>query len=91
MSSKITRREFIKGAAVAGVGAYGISSMPLDVLAATNAPRSRVVIVDSPNVLVSPKTNENTIDKLHLKAAGAYDLSIDMKILMRMVDQAVQN
>lgn len=91
MGNKITRREFIKGAAAAGVGAYGVSNMPLDALAATNSAKSRVVIVDSPSVLVSSKTNENTIDKLRLKAAGAYDLSIDMKVLMRMVDQAVQS
>jgi uncharacterized protein (DUF362 family) len=91
MGKKITRRDFIKSAAVASVGAYGISTLPFEAFAATSSPKSKVVLVDSPHVLVNPKTNENTIDKLRLKAVGAYDLSVDMKVLIAMVNQAVQS
>lgn len=90
MSKKLSRRQFLKSAAVTGIGAYGISRFPAEVASAPSTRKSPVVIVRSPQVFVNPRTNPNTIDKLRLKAAGASDTSIDMKVLQEMVDLAVR-
>lgn len=90
MSDKISRRKFLKTAAVTGIGAYGVTHLPGLVESAPVSPKSRVAIISSPDVFVNPRTNPNTVDKLRLKAAGASDTSVDMKILQQMVDLGVR-
>ena len=85
MSRKLSRREFIRGAAVAGVGAYA-GALPLEALAAKNG-KSRIVIVTSPNVLVDPDKNPNTQGKWPI---GESDRSIDVKVASDMIMQGVR-
>ena len=89
MRKKVSRREFLKGAA-AGIGVYSASVLPLGALAAAGQRKSRVVIVSSPKVFTDPETNPNTIEKLQLAAAGAWDTSIDQLVLNSMLGQGVQ-
>jgi len=89
MRRKVSRREFLKGAA-AGIGICSASALPLDALAAPVQRKSRVVIASSPNVFADPETNPNTIEKLGLAAAGAWDTSIDQLVLNSMLGQALQ-
>jgi len=87
MVKKLSRREFLKGAAVAGVGAYGAAMLPLDVTAASGPEKSRVVIVTSPTVLVDPETNESTHGKW---AIGESDRSIDVGAASSMLMEGVR-
>lgn len=81
---KISRREFIKGAAVTGAGVYGAAIMPLEALAAPNG-KSRVVIVTGDKVLVDPASNVKTVSKLGMASVGEVDASVDQSVLNSMV------
>ena len=86
MAKKISRRDFLKGAAAAGVGAYGAAVLPLDALAA-GSPKSRIVEVTSPSVLVSPDTNLSTNAKWVI---GQSDKSIECNVLSRMLGDGMR-
>lgn len=87
MGRKLSRREFLRSAAITGVGVYGAAALPLDAMAASGAQKSRIVIVTSPNVLVDPEKNENT----HAKwAIGESDKSIDLQAASGMLLEGVR-
>ncbi len=82
--TKLSRREFIKGAAVTGAGIYGAGILSLDALAATDG-RSRLVIVRGDKVLVDPATNAKTVSKLGMASVGEVDPAVDQSVLNSMV------
>jgi len=86
---KISRRDFIKGAAVTGAGIYGAAVLPLEALAATDG-RSRLVIVSSNKVLVDPAGNVKTVSKLGMASVGEVDTSVDQSVLNSMVAKGMQ-
>ena len=91
MSRKLTRREFIKGAAVAGIGIYGAALLPVDLMAAgkTSNPKSRVAIVSADNVLVAADTNPNPLSKTSMTSIGESGHAIDQRILNSMIGDAM--
>ena len=82
MGKKFSRRQFLKSAAITGVGVYGAAALPLDVMAASDAQKSKVVVVASPSVLVDPETNKNTQAKWGI---GQSDKSIETRIASEML------
>lgn len=87
MVRKLSRREFLKGAAVTGVGLYGAAVLPLEVSAATG--KSRIVFVNSPKVLVNAGTAA-TPSKLGMASVGEVDATIDQAVLNTMLSQGMQ-
>lgn len=86
---KISRREFIKGAAVTGAGIYGAAVLPLEALAATDG-KSRLVIVSGDKVLVDATKNANTVSKLGMASVGEVDASVNQSVLNSMVARGMQ-
>lgn len=87
MSTRITRRTFLKGAAATGVGLYGASVLPMELQA--DSGKSRVVFVSSANVL--NKANTNTASSLGMASVGQTDKSIDQSVLNKMLGQGIQS
>ncbi|MCX6375820.1 MAG: DUF362 domain-containing protein [Armatimonadetes bacterium] len=88
MVRKISRREFLKGAAVTGVGIYGAAVLPLELNAAESG-KSRIVMVTGANVLANPDTNANTPTKLGMASVGEADSAIDQSVLNSMISQGM--
>lgn len=98
LSKKLTRREFLGATILAGAGLYGLSAMPLEVLAAKeeNKPesksgsRSQVVIISSEKLLVNPAKNLHPIANTSLTSIGESNTSIDQMMLNSMLDQSIE-
>ena len=89
MSPKITRREFIRGAAVTGAGIYGATVLPVD-LHAAEPNKSRIVFVTSPRVLVDAAKNTKTPSKLGMTSVGEVDAALDQAVLNSMLGEGMQ-
>lgn len=87
--AKLSRRQFIKGAAVTGAGLCGAGVLPLDAFAAPDG-RSRLVIVRGDRVLVDPAGNASTVAGLKMASVGQVDSSIDQAVLNSMVSRGMQ-
>ena len=90
MVKKISRREFLKGAAATGAGIYGAAILPYESRAASGSAKSRLVIVNSPNVLVDPTTNTHTLANMGMTSVGSADPSINQSVLNSMISQGMQ-
>jgi len=90
MAHKVTRRDFLKGAAATGVGVVGMSAVPLDLFAKTQPDKSRVAVVSAPNLLVERDRNTNTPSRLGMSSVGEVDATIDQKVLNKMVDEGIK-
>lgn len=86
---KLTRREFLKGAA-AGIGIYGAASASLGAIAEETSKKSRIVVVTSPNIIVDRDKNTNTPSKLGMGSVGEVDPSLDQKVLNSMVAEGIK-
>ena len=86
MVTRITRRDFLKGAAATGVGLYGASVLPLELHA--DSGKSRIVFVNSAGVL--KPDNGNTPTKLGMASVGETDASVDQTVLNKMLGQGMQ-
>ncbi len=87
--AKLSRRQFLKGAAAAtGAGIYGAGMLPADALAADG--KARLVIVNSNKVLVDPAKNPNTVITLKMASVGQVDTAIDQAVLNSMVAKGVR-
>lgn len=84
--TKLSRREFLKGAAVTGVGLYGASVLPVELHA--DSGKSRVVFVSSANV-IKPDSG-STPTKLGMTSVGEADASINQEVLNKMLAQGMQ-
>ncbi len=87
--AKLSRRQFIKGAAVTGAGLYGAGMMPLEAFAASDG-KPRLVIVRGDKVIVDPTANKNTVASLKMASVGQVDSTVDQSVLNSMVGKAVQ-
>ena len=85
---KISRREFLRGAAVTGAVA-GAGMLPLEAFGAPNG-KSRVVIVTSDKVLVDPATNASTVSKLGMASVGEVDPAVDQSVLNSMLASGIR-
>lgn len=85
MVSKLSRRDFLKGAAATGVGVCA-NALPIGAIAAAPG-KSRVVIVTSPKVIVDPEKNTHSPAPRYL--LGQSDPSIDVRTVDRMLSEAM--
>ncbi|MHB0998885.1 MAG: DUF362 domain-containing protein [Armatimonadota bacterium] len=92
MDKKVTRREFLKGVAVTGIGVYGATLLPLNVLAAgkSAASKSKVIIANSPNVLVDAESNKNILSAMKMASVGQVNPAVDQVVLNNMVSQGMR-
>ena len=90
MARKTTRRQFLKQAAVTGVGIYGAAMLPVE-LRAAESDKSRIVVINSPNVLVDAGANKNTVAKLGMVSVGEADASVDQAVLNSMIAKGMQS
>jgi uncharacterized protein (DUF362 family) len=86
---KISRREFLRGAAVTGAG-IGAGLLPFEALAADG--KSRIVIVKSGRVLLdrAGAGNANTPSQLGMASVGEVDASIDQSMLNSMIGSGMK-
>ena len=87
MVRKISRRDFLKGAAVTGAGIYGAAILPIESNAASKPPKSRLVIVNSPNVFT---TSTQTTVSTDMTSIGSSDTSINQSVLNSMISQGIR-
>jgi len=90
MAKKISRREFLKGAAVTGAGIYGAAILATGSSAASAQAKSRIVIVKSPKVLVDTAASTNALADVNMASIGSSDPSIDQSVLNSMISQGIQ-
>lgn len=86
--TKLSRRQFLKGAAVTGA-VTGAGILPLDALAAPDG-ESRLVFVSSDRVLVDAAGNASTASKLGMASVGEVDAAIDQSVLNAMVGTGIK-
>ncbi len=86
--TKLSRRQFLKGAAVTGA-VTGAGILPLDALAAPDG-ESRLVFVSSDRVLVDAAGNASTASKLGMASVGEVDAAIDQSVLNAMLGTGIK-
>ncbi len=87
MTARLSRREFLKGAAATGVGLVGASVISLDTHAADG--RSRIVIVNSPKAIVP--SGGSTAKGLGMASVGDADPTLDQGTVNKMLAQGMQS
>ena len=90
MSSRISRREFLKGAAAAGAGICGASILPSSGHAADAQAKCRIVVVSSPKVIIDAGTDPKARVSASALTIGSSDPSISQAILNSMISRGIR-
>lgn len=77
--------------AAVGVGMLGASILPSEAASVAKGPsRSRVVLVDAPNLLVSPDLNKHPLASVKMTSVGQVNRSVDQAVLNSMMSTGMR-